>query len=291
MVTSTGSGLSVPDWPLSYGELFPPMVGGIFYEHGHRMVAGTVGILMLILAIWTWRSEPRRWVRNLAFIALAAVVVQAVLGGITVLYLLPTPVSVSHAGLANLFFCLTVALALVTGRRWFDTPVPAEPGPRREVRGLRNLAIATTVVIYVQILLGALMRHTQAGLAIPDFPLSLGRVIPPLDDPKVAAHFAHRAWAVMVLVMAVVTVVRVLRRHGHHADLLRPALVVAALVVAQVLLGAFTVLTGKAPVLTTFHVAGGSALLAASLALTLRAGRRAGAAGATVPAVAAEGVA
>src|SRR6476646_10088864 len=94
LVTSTESGLSVPDWPLSYGMLMPPMVGGVFYEHGHRMAATTVGFLTLVLAVWTARAEPRPSVRRLAWGALAAVITQGVLGGLTVLYLLPTPVSV-----------------------------------------------------------------------------------------------------------------------------------------------------------------------------------------------------
>ena len=97
LVTSTGSGLAVPDWPLSYGMLMPPMVGGVFYEHGHRMIATAVGFLTVILAIWTWRVENRLWVKRLAGIALAAVVLQGLLGGLTVIFLLPTPVSVSHA--------------------------------------------------------------------------------------------------------------------------------------------------------------------------------------------------
>ena len=96
LVTSTGSGLSVPDWPLSYGMLMPPMVGGVFYEHGHRMAATAVGFLTLVLAVWTARAEPRPGVRRLAWAALAAVITQGVLGGLTVIYLLPTPVSVAH---------------------------------------------------------------------------------------------------------------------------------------------------------------------------------------------------
>jgi cytochrome c oxidase assembly protein subunit 15 len=274
MVTSTGSGLSVPDWPLSYGEFFPPMVGGIFYEHGHRMVAATVGFLMLALAVWTWRSEERRWVRRLALAALAAVVAQAILGGITVIYLLPTAVSVSHAGLANLFFCMTVVLAVVTGRAWFHPSPPArEPAPG-DLRRLRALAISTTAVIYIQILLGAVMRHTQSGLAIPDFPLSLGRIIPPLEDPRVIIHFMHRAWGVVVLMVAAAAVSHVWRRHRGTGDLVRPAAALSVLLLAQVILGAFTVWTQKAPVITTFHVAGGSASLAVALLLTLRSARR-----------------
>src|SRR2546423_6762019 len=118
LVTSTESGLSVPDWPLSYGKVMPPMVGGVFYEHGHRMVATTVGILTVVLAIWLARREPRRWVRRLGLLAVAAVVAQGVLGGLTVIFLLPTAVSVAHACLAQTFFCLTVAIAVVTSPCW-----------------------------------------------------------------------------------------------------------------------------------------------------------------------------
>src|SRR5829696_7564454 len=102
-VTSNQAGLSVPDWPLSYGQVMPEMEGGVFYEHGHRMIASFVGFLTVILAIWLWRSEPRPWLRRLGLIALAAVIVQGVLGGMTVLFMLPKAVSISHACLAQLF--------------------------------------------------------------------------------------------------------------------------------------------------------------------------------------------
>ena len=125
LVTSTGSGLAVPDWPTSYGWnmfTFPMkhMVGGIFYEHGHRLIASGVGFLTIVLALWIWKAEPRRWMRVLGFTALAAVCVQGLLGGITVLYFLPTPVSTAHAGLAQIFFCLTIAIALFTSRGWTE---------------------------------------------------------------------------------------------------------------------------------------------------------------------------
>ena len=129
LVTSTGSGLSVPDWPLSYGMLMPPMVGGVFYEHSHRMVASLVGFLTLVLAVWTARAEARAGVRRLAWAALAAVVAQGVLGGLTVIYLLPTPVSVAHACLAQTFFCITIALAY--SRRPSMRPACAGPRSRR----------------------------------------------------------------------------------------------------------------------------------------------------------------
>src|SRR5262245_41990126 len=115
MVTSTNSGLSVPDWPTTFGhQMFSyplsGMVGGIFYEHGHRLIASTVGLLTIGLVLFLWRVEPRRWVRRLGWLALLTVVAQGVLGGLTVIYLLPDPISISHAGLAQLFFCLTVSL-------------------------------------------------------------------------------------------------------------------------------------------------------------------------------------
>src|SRR5688572_8936582 len=149
MVTSTGSGLSVPDWPNTYGWFmfsFPveKWVGGIFYEHSHRLIASTVGFLTVILAVWTWRVEPRAWVRWMGVGALVAVVLQGLLGGLTVLLLLPAPVSIGHAGLAQIFFCLTLALALVTSPSWKSAPAAVDDA------ALRRLATATTVVIYVQ---------------------------------------------------------------------------------------------------------------------------------------------
>ena len=162
LVTSTGSGLAVPDWPTSYGWnmfTFPMrhMVGGIFYEHGHRLIASGVGFLTIILALWLWKAEPRRWMRLLGVAALAAVCVQGLLGGLTVLYFLPTPVSTAHAGLAQIFFCLTIAIALFTSRGW--TNPPEEPV---DDHTLRRVATTTTVLIYLQILVGATMRHSEA---------------------------------------------------------------------------------------------------------------------------------
>src|SRR6187401_3193764 len=162
MVTSTGSGLSVPDWPNTYGRfmfLFPMdrWVGGIFYEHSHRLIASTVGFLTIILAVWAWRVEPRRWVRRLGFTALGAVILQGLLGGITVLLFLPPAVSIGHAGLAQLFFCMTVTMAVVTSPRWRNTVDPVDDPT------LRKLAAATTALIYLQIILGATMRNNGAG--------------------------------------------------------------------------------------------------------------------------------
>ena len=125
LVTSTGSGLAVPDWPTTYGSnmfLFPPSkwVGGILYEHGHRLIASTVGFLTIVLAVWLWLREPRRWVKWLGVGALGAVIAQGVLGGLTVLFFLPAAISTAHAGLAEIFFCLVVSIALFTSPRWIE---------------------------------------------------------------------------------------------------------------------------------------------------------------------------
>src|SRR5688572_30186887 len=211
LVTSTESGLSVPDWPLSYGMLMPPMVGGIFYEHGHRMVASFVGFLTVILALWMWRKEDRAWMRWLGLIAFLMVLTQGILGGITVLYLLPTAVSMTHACLAQTFFCMTVALALFTSPGWKH----GLPAVRERHQGVRLpvLCTLTTAAVYIQLLLGALMRHTDSGLSIPDFPLAFGRIVPVFTSPNVAIHFAHRVGAVMVSVMILWTFLRIRRAY------------------------------------------------------------------------------
>ncbi len=260
LVTSTESGLSVPDWPLSYGRLMPPMVGGVRYEHGHRMVATAVGILTVALAIGLARKEPRRWVRRLGLLAVAAVVAQGVLGGLTVIFLLPTAVSVAHACLAQTFFCLTVAIAVVTSPRW-------EPGPGKKEL-LPRLAALTASAVFLQLAIGAVMRHAKAGLAIPDFPMSLGRVVPPLDSFPVAIAFAHRAGALAVAGLVFATVVAAFR-----AGRRRTGIFLGALVLAQIGLGALTVLSRKNVAITTAHVATGALLLGTSVALSFGSSR------------------
>jgi cytochrome c oxidase assembly protein subunit 15 len=270
LVTSTGSGLSVPDWPNTYGWnmfLFPldKMVGGIRYEHSHRLIASTVGFLILILAVWLWRAEPRRWVRRLGYIALAAVVTQGILGGITVLWYLPDPVSIAHASLAQIVFCLTVTIALLVSRGWGD----GRQTPVGDVL-LQKLTAATTAWIYIQILLGATMRHTDAGLAIPDFPLAFGHVVPPTWDAKIAIHFAHRVGAVIASALIVAAAGHVLYHHRRQRELVRPSILLLVLLAAQVTLGAYTILTAKHYIINSLHVVTGASVLATSLVLTLR---------------------
>jgi cytochrome c oxidase assembly protein subunit 15 len=266
LVTSTDSGLSVPDWPLSYGMLMPPMVGGVFFEHGHRMAASFVGLLTLVLAVWTSLRETRRNVRLLAWAALAVVIAQGVLGGLTVLFLLPRAVSVAHACLAQTFFCLVIALAFSLSREWLEAPTQGVDS------GLRTTTLTLFVLVYLQLVLGAVMRHLEARnwegghLAIPDFPLAFGRVIPPLDSLPVAVHFAHRVTALIILATAGLLFAQCRRARPYT----RTGAVLLALVALQCVLGATTVLSGKAVLPTTLHVATGGAVLGTSFLLCLR---------------------
>jgi cytochrome c oxidase assembly protein subunit 15 len=273
LVTSTGSGLAVPDWPTSYGWnmfTFPMkhMVGGIFYEHGHRLIASGVGFLTIALAFWLWKTEPRRWMRHLGLIALTAVCVQGLLGGITVLWFLPTAVSTAHAGLAQIFFCLTIAISLFTSRGWTDPG-----GDPVDDRRLRLVATTTTAAIYAQIIVGATMRHSDAGLAIPDFPLVFGGWLPPEWTPQIAIHFAHRVGALVATLAIGATAGHVWYHHSGRPELRRPATLLVCLVLAQVTLGAYVIWSEKNVAINTAHVVVGALTLATSLVLTLRSHR------------------
>jgi cytochrome c oxidase assembly protein subunit 15 len=238
-----------------------------------------------VLAIWTCVAERRKWVRNTALAAFALIIVQAVLGGITVLLQLPLAIAVAHAATAQAFFCVTVAFAMFTNPR-FGTDLRISTND--ESPRLAVLTTITTAVIYVQILIGAVMRHLGAGLAIPDFPLSYGHLVPPFDSIFVDVNFAHRCGALIVTVFVIWTVAQVMRFHSQESQLRRPALGLLALLIVQVTLGAFTIWSGRAVLPTTAHVAVGAAVLATSLALTIRTyalgGLASAAEAATVPA-------
>jgi cytochrome c oxidase assembly protein subunit 15 len=173
LVTSNDAGLAVPDWPLSYGSLTPPMVGGIFYEHGHRMVATVAGILTIILAVWISRRETRAWMRKLGWTALAAVVAQGILGGITVKFFLPPWVSVAHAALAHAFFCSLLAIALFTSEWWQSELKVVHYSAHPPVR---DRAVWAAIAIFIQLLLGAAYRHHAFGI----LPHLIGAFIVPI---------------------------------------------------------------------------------------------------------------
>ncbi|MDE3135658.1 MAG: COX15/CtaA family protein [Acidobacteriota bacterium] len=257
LVTSNDAGLSVPDWPFAPGTLLPRMVGGVLYEYSHRMIAGFVGLLTIGLAAWAWKQEPRRWVRLLAMTALLLVVAQAVLGGITVLFFLPAPISTAHAALAQLFFCTLVSLALFTSGWWqSDLPVVEEQGRPT----LRAVGIATVCVIFLQLILGAAFRHNALG------------VLP------------HIFGAGVVTAMVVWTATIVFTRYGEIAPLRRAAKLLVGLLGLQLCLGVaayWAVLyQQRLPqpyplpvVLTVAHVVNGALTLATAVWLTLAAFR------------------
>ncbi len=258
LVTSHDAGLAVPDWPLSYGQVMPPMVGNIFWEHSHRMVATFVGMLTIGLAVWLALREPRRWVRRLGWAALGAVILQGVLGGITVLLLLPRPVSIAHASIAQLFFCLTVTLAVVTGRSWQHA---ASRQTEASSPSLRRLAAFATAAVYAQLILGAAFRHNAIG------------IVPHLGGAAVVALMVLWTWR------------RVRREHADEPALRRPATLAGGLLLVQLLLGGGAywalVATASAPqpqfvtvALTVAHVAVGALILASCLAMALHAHRR-----------------
>src|SRR4051812_7566751 len=295
LVTSHGAGMSVPDWPNSYGYnmfLFPPRfwVGGILYEHTHRLMGTVVGLLSIILVIAAWKDQ-RKWVRNLAIAVLVAVILQGVLGGLRVV-LVKLHLAIIHACFAQAFFCLTALMAMVTSRWWIES-APLEPGKWRS--RLAILGLIAVSAIYIQLILGALMRHHEAGLAIPDFPASYGHILPPtnsaelktvndwrawspepsLNNPvtlsQIWLHFAHRAWAIVVSMLVILFVIAATR---HSSDLVqRPASVLAILLLVQFALGILTVLTRKPADLATAHVAVGALVLVTTFTLTVRAMR------------------
>ena len=250
LVTSNDAGLSVPDWPLSYGKLMPPMEGGIFFEHGHRMVATTVGMLTIVLAIWLWRSDRRQWMRRLGFIALAAVIAQGLLGGATVIFMLPKPISISHACLAQLFFSTTVLIALFTSAGWGRE---AEMVEDTGSPSLHLLAAAVPLCVLAQLALGAAARHKALG------------VLP------------HVIGAAIVTGMILWLVVRALV----HAPLRGSALVLLIVAISQVFLGIAAYMSRIATLdavqpmavmvgFTVAHVAVGALTMAASVVMAVQ---------------------
>ena len=243
LVTSTDSGLAVPDWPLSYGTWFPPMVGGIRFEHGHRMIAALVGLMILALAVWLARVEPRRWVRRLGYAALGAVTLQALLGGLTVLLLLPPQLSIAHACLGQTVLCLVACLAWCTSSVWVDHPAPIADRRRPT---LHSLGLAVAILAAAQLVLGAVIRHT--GYAVT------AHIAGAMTLALAAGWFAGRAWRLAPL-----------RSH---------ALRLAALVALQLAMG-LSVFTHRGSIaLRTIHVAIGSLVLAQAVVLAWEALRR-----------------
>ncbi|MEI6083262.1 MAG: heme o synthase [Verrucomicrobiota bacterium] len=255
-VTSNRAGLSVPDWPNTYDQPlwrfpFAKMVGGIFYEHGHRLLASLVGLLTAALALWTFFGQRDRLLRQLGLVALAGVLLQGLLGGLTVKFLLPPPISIAHAALAQAFFCVTIAIAFVTSKNWAAVQ-PTDAG------NARGWALASTIAVYLQLILGAAIRHSERGI------------------------IAHICGAIAVITLTIF-IVRNLRQFRG------PVLTLAGLIILQATLGIITLyirqpklapgqLTALQVLLPTLHLATGAMILGVSFALTFKIFRQAGAA-------------
>ena len=281
LVTSTGSGLSVPDWPTTYGQnmfLFPlhKWIGGIKYEHGHRLFASFVGFLTVVLAVWIAVKEDRLWMKWFGFAAVGAVILQGVLGGLTVLFLLPTPISVAHGMLAQTFFCIVSLIALFTSKWWND--IESIPLNKRG-KLLQILMVSATVAVFIQLGLGAWMRHSYSGLAVPDFPLAFGQIFPTLsadalqkynqqliaegikwpgDAPivgyQILIHMLHRTWAYIVAIIVFTAGFQTYRSAFLPKIIRRAGIGLMIAIIIQFTLGIMTVLTRKQVIITTAHV-------------------------------------
>jgi cytochrome c oxidase assembly protein subunit 15 len=301
MVTSKGVGLAVPDWPTTFGYnmfFFPisKWVGGIFFEHTHRLIASVIGFLTIILAVWLWRSKIARWIKTLGWVSLGAVVLQGVLGGLRVT-LLKDQIGIFHACLAQAFLGSLVIIALATSPLWQRLARAGATLPRRS---LAVFGIVITGIIYGQLGLGATMRHQHRDLAIMDFPLAYGQIIPATDPATIGRinrgrdaqalsdvsagqiwlQMAHRFGAA-VIGLAIVLFWFLVRRESRNTPLLRGlSSLWLGLVIAQIALGAWTIWSNKAADIATVHVAVGAVtfavgILVSAVLLRLRRGNEA----------------
>ena len=291
LVKSHEVGLSVPDWPTSYGYqmfAFPlsDMIGGIFYEHGHRMIAAIVGLLTLILAFSIYHTDDQLWLKKTGFFALGLVISQGLFGGLTVLFLQPTPISVIHAVFAQTFFMVTILIAYGLS----DERAHRIHYDKVDHAGLKIPAYWVMGLVYVQLIIGALMRHTQSGLAIPDFPLAGGYLLPPfnetmlntvhamqfdLDLPfvsmsQVVVHFLHRLGGVSVAIAIGWLSWKIYQMKDSDNRIYRQTVLLDMLLLLQITLGAFTIWSLKEPLITSIHVVNGATILGLSMLMVLR---------------------
>jgi len=273
--TSIGAGMVFLDWPLSNGSINPEgwlTDMAMFAEHSHRLSGATMGLITIALAVWLWRSESRRWLRQLGWWSLAIVVIQGLIGGKRVLLdatqvpgfemSLGQILRIPHGILAQVFVCMLFAIAVGLSRRWIEAPARNASGT------VRTLALLGTVLLFVQLVIAATMRHNYAGMAIPTFPLTPeGGLIPSTWNFNVGIHFAHRAMA-LVLTVVLGALAVAIWRSDTTAGLKRAAVAMSALLVVQIALGAATIWTARNPYYTTAHVIVGACLLASVFTLT-----------------------
>jgi len=290
MVTSKNVGLAVPDWPTTFGYnmfLFPvsKWVGGILFEHTHRLIASAVGFLTIILAAWLWSSESRRWVRNLGLIALAGVILQGILGGLRVT-MLKDEIGIFHACVAQAFLALLVVIALVTTSFWRSLE-EIHINPKKFAPILR-LAITITLAIYVQLALGATMRHQHRDLSILDFPTANGAWIPDtsatalakinawrdarglsdVDAFQIWLQMTHRFVALLIGIGVVAFCSRAWKDAREVRALKRLSMCWVTFLLVQLTLGAWTIWSNKAADIATAHVAVGAIMLSFGVSIS-----------------------
>lgn len=287
LVTTKDAGMSVPDWPttFNYSMFAVPfakwlgaeaMQSGVFYEHMHRLFASLVGILTLALTIWLWRAESRRWLKWLGTSASLLVVAQGVLGGLRVTHASLT-LAMIHGCVAQGFLCVLVFIAAALSPAWAKLGESTFVG---KASGISKTAWLLVAAVYLQLIIGAVMRHLKAGLAIPSFPHSgmNGEWLPPDWNEGIALNFAHRLGALAVTLIVITLVTRIFWTASAQRFLTRPAQWLAMLVLVQIYLGTNIILKLRPPTITTLHVVTGASILATSLLLALRASRLASAA-------------
>jgi len=282
LVTSNNAGLAVPDWPTSFGHLFkiPKMIGGVKFEHGHRMIAELVGLLTIIAALWTWRVDSRRWMRGLTIGAVLGVIFQGVLGGLTVLNFLPPAISTAHAAVGQTMFCVLAAIAVFTSRGWLEEPKVRIS--RKDARPLLRHCWMLIGFLYLQLILGAGFRHvwTKWGPS--------GSNHWPVHKIVHVFLYPHIVNALFVSGLVLYLSLRALARHGDIPQLRKPALWLLLLLIAQLLLGvsAYVVrvvqgVNEAQPTMslvgvTVTHLAVGALMLALTMILTIQSYRHTG---------------
>jgi cytochrome c oxidase assembly protein subunit 15 len=290
MVTSKNVGLAVPDWPTTFGYnmfLFPvsKWVGGVLFEHTHRLMGSVVGLLTIVLAVWLWLGDDRRWVRNLGAIAVVGVILQGILGGLRVT-MMKDEIGIFHACVAQAFLGLLVFIALVTTKFWRS--LADRHFDLQRSTPIKGLAIAITAAIYVQLALGATMRHQHRDLAILDFPTANGAWVPDTSATALAKinawrdaralsdvtafqiwlQMAHRFLALLIAVAIISFCVRVSRYARAVPGFQRLSVLWVALVLCQIALGAGVIWSNKAADIATAHVALGAVMLSFGVSIS-----------------------
>ncbi len=295
-VTSTGAGDSIPDWPLSYKSLIPPLVGNVIYEYSHRVIAAITAILIFILTIWSWIIKQSKLIRWLSTSVFIAIILQAFLGGLRVLIVSDENIqkvvysiigkvhnkdlrilfAILHAVLAQVVLAVTFIIATITSRKWQEAT-----NLTKVTIGIKIICVIFVLLIFCQLIFGAMLRHKEIGLIIPDFPTSFGYIIPNFNNLpynpnapfpltyaefkiSVILNFIHRVFALLILFFALALLFYVKNFYSKNKQLVRLIFVIFFHIILQVILGAIVVWTRAPILLTIIHTAIGASILGLS---------------------------